>query len=234
MKKILLLLLFISACQSEIDEEIENSKLLLTKIESYSSNSTEPFQTTFFEYDNKSKLLLTKNQNGWVTNQYVYLNDKIISIESLETLTKYNYEEELIVSSSELNKITNVLVLTDYIYNSKNQLINSKSYVDNILRCESNYTYNDQGNVVTEINSCLSSQTFSYKYDNMNNPTSLLYNNGLLKLFRVDKNNIMKAYEGNSVIYSMSYEYNDQNYPSSRIVSFGIRDVYTYKNSNLR
>lgn len=230
MKKIFLILLLISACTAQIDEEIENSKLLLTKIESFSANSIEAFQTTFFEYDNNSKLLLTKNQNGWVTNQYVYLDDKIISIESSEMLTKYNYKEELIVSSTELNKRTNVLVLTDYRYNSKNQLINSKSYVDTILRCESNYTYNDQGNVVSEMNSCLSSKTFSYEYDNRNNPTSLLYNSGLLKLLRVDKNNIIKAYEGNAVIYSMNYEYNDQNYPSSRIVSFGVRDVYTYKN----
>lgn len=196
MKKIFLILLLISACTAQIDEEIENSKLLLTKIESFSANSIEPFQTTFFEYDNNSKLLLTKNQNGWVTNQYVYLNDKIISIESPEMQTKYNYKEELIVSSTELNKRTNVLVLTDYRYNSKNQLINSKSYVDTILRCESNYTYNDQGNVVTEMNSCLSSQTFSYEYDNRNNPTSLLYNSGLLKLLRVDKiisSNLMKV-----------------------------------------
>jgi hypothetical protein len=232
MKKIFLILLFILACTSQGDVEFETSKLLLTRIESYNLNSNEPFQITFFNYDQELKLVSTNDKSGWNTTQYAYEKDKIISIENGETLTKYNYEGELIVSSSLLNKITKILVLTDYKYNLNNQLVNLKNYKNNTLICETSYTYDDQNNVKTEIDPCSRSEKLSFEYDNMKNPYALLYNKGLLKVFKTLNNNITKTYEGDSVLFTMNYVYNEQNYPSSATVSYGVKNVYIYENLN--
>ncbi len=228
MKNILLFLIIISACTSEIEEVKPNSQLIITKVEWFDVDDDRLFKTYYYEYDKKQRLIAIKNNSGFNTIEYSYKDEKVISEYDFEKLTTYTYDNELIISSTNLYISNQVLITNTYEYNSLNQLISEKSFKNDVLICESNYTYNNIDNVKTEDNSCLGSAPFSFEYDNMKNRFSLHFNVGIHKIQRVGNNNQTKVYEGNKLNHTFKYEYNDLGYPISSTVSFGVREEITY------
>lgn len=232
------ILTLLLSCNSNDDDGLFNSKLKLTKIKSSINNN--PSETTVFEYDEQLRLIEQKDGSGNIIFTYNYENDKITSIVSNSATTNYNYSGNLITSAS--NSVNNTLV--EYEYNALEQLVTSKSYLNGILQCEINYTYNNQDNIETVSNSCSSTGAESnrFEYDNMKNQNSLLFNSGLLKVFSMGNNNTTHAYDSNSnVLYTIVYEYNNQGYPiisttSNTSTVFGtsttstFRREYTYEN----
>ncbi|MDD6213296.1 MAG: hypothetical protein PUB22_09195 [Clostridiales bacterium] len=131
-----LLSIAMSSCSvsSSSDVALGTKKIsVLKRIDSYQSD--ELYAYFVYEYDEKG------NQTariGYMDDQECYRND-------------YEYEEGSLISESVSGIYVSNPYMVEYEYNDENQLVFSKKYTESQVLEEISYTYDDRGNIKSEI-----------------------------------------------------------------------------------
>jgi len=214
-------------------QEIRLVKVVETR---YSDNTTN---TIDFVYSGNTLSYLeeTRSNGNVYRTKYIYENEKLV---------KLNHFVNGSISSPSLfyyigNLITNYNIYEDginvghsYEYNTSGYLIKDTHFEDGVIQSVSNFTLDNNGNVLTATNSSFSSQNH-YQYDNKKNPYARAYPEAFLKSLGTyySANNVTSESINNDpafIVYEFSY--NSDGYPTERIEKMnGVpyeKTVYTY------
>ncbi|MGJ5642803.1 hypothetical protein [Formosa sp. S-31] len=213
MKKFVLIALGLCLfnCSSDNDtdtpETSDNTSIRLKTI-------TDSYGKVTTLYYNNANILIESEEvdEGLSTKKkYIYKDDKLVGQDNyinnediVNESLYYTYSDDLITESSGYQN--GILYTHIYKYNNLNQLISDTQYNDDKFCCESNYTYNTNGNVEALIRN---GNTTTYQYDDQKNPYHYIYNSAILKIHTVTKNNITSTSSG----AEYSYKYNNEGYP---------------------
>lgn len=235
MKKIFVLLLtslIINACSSDDDSnnssELSNSNYKLTRVEQFDSNNNL-FQDLNYTYDTSLRLIEATDNN--ISFYYNYSNNKLVSISNSNNITinNYTYNDNLV------STVSNNSIRTEMYYNDLNQLIRTSTYdiQTNELMEDILNTFDDEDNLINSSDEM--NNEYDYLYDNKNNPTSLLFNNLILKSMRIGSNNVTEKRISNDLDYleTREYTYNNENFPITEKIyingSLNKTIVYSYE-----
>ncbi len=225
-KTILLLAITIMAsCDSNDDsvndeQQQEDSYKLVKTIKTYGDGSGN--ETTTFKYDSENRVIEELiEEAGETPYAYTYAyNDegKLISFKSTEpghtTPETFTYEGDLIVKS----QFTNHFDFTHAVfsYNDKNYMVKQSYYKDESLVKTFEFTYDDNGNYITEKNSDRPGVLQTYTYDSMKSPYLLVYPTAYFKYDNRTPNNETKfaTNQSSNGHIKTEYEYNDKGYPT--------------------
>lgn len=160
----------------------------------------------------------------------IYENELLTKIINYQNSIQYSYSEFTYSDNKIIGRIQNGGSSNSYQYNSQNQLIVDKEFLNNILQVQETYEYSVQGNRIKETTFFSSSNTTSIKnfnYDSKKNPFVLCFPRPY-----IDKEN----FSGNNIISSENvtnnYVYNNNDFPMEIIKNtfgeFFSKSVYTY------
>lgn len=220
----------------------DSIKILKKIIKNYENGVIQNEEVLIYSYENDvvSKIVTTTN-NDVITEEVAikYENGKLTEMlvvfpfakikrgkETLKQLKSvinvfYNYDDDLIQNSTsyENGKISHI----DYfIYDTNKQVIKKEVKVDGILKYQTKYTFNKEGNLLKERGSDANG---SYdEYDDKRNPFDLVFPEPYLKILHLSKNNY-KSCNRDSNSYTYEYEYNASNYPIKIIKKSGRKTV---------
>ncbi|MDD2377026.1 MAG: hypothetical protein PHO88_06135 [Clostridia bacterium] len=190
---------------------------------------TNPTTTSTYEYypDKKIKRLTTKDVNDILIeeNYYEYDSNNNITLENAKVFTydalnriktndgtEYNYDAAgNILSKSILEGTT--LKVTAYVYNDKNQLLTAATLENTVLISESAYTYDDNGNQLTETtNNITTTNTYNQRNEltNVNDGQTVAqytYNSEGKRVQKITDTTTNFVYDGDNIIL----ELDDQN-----------------------
>jgi len=227
MKKILFItcvaLFTLSSCTTDDEQLIEsNSQLQLIEM------TEETYLGGELQYSGKHEY--TYGSNGFVstlvgtdllsgdigyTKNYLYNSDnqitEITSVSESSTSNKlFTYENGLITEceypSSNSSRI--------YSYNNENQMISIYSTQAQTIEAGTHLINYDTNNNMSNLTDYYGSVIYSYTYDVMNNPSTLLFPSAYLKKGPISEHNrITKSGQDGSISKSYEYEYNSEGYP---------------------
>lgn len=235
MKNLLLLFIlgFATSCSNEESNAVIVPPTDLKLIKQVHSNTASADVLTIeYEYIENvlSKSIQTNGTNESI-QEYQY-QDGVLKTLSSGTNARYtfNYVGGLV---SSINAEQNgVMTVYSFSYNNSGQLINETKKVNANVTSDIDFEYNAQGNIskITN-NATATTQTSSYityTYDEQKIPTSLLLSPAVLKVFRMNNNNVTQS-ESNGSTQATQYEYNSAGYPTmSTTVSSGTTYVTEY------
>ncbi|WP_127846159.1 hypothetical protein [Psychroflexus aestuariivivens] len=239
MKRLILPILafILISCSNDDDSGSINDQPTNLKLEKYEVQWTTYFteSSSVFDlsYNSDGDIIsLTEthtDESGEVginTRYYEYENRKISKIEYNGEYTTLTYEGNQIV---ETTIYSDEIIKTEFEYDEDGNMVAQIETIDGDYCCTYEYEYDNNGNLL------YSQGGFLYKYDNMRNPFSLVFDESYLKINRISNNNtlmVMTPWGDNYSYYS--YEYNSEGFPTKREISYETSDrtsvrYYTYK-----
>lgn len=233
MKKLILLLsvfILFSACSSD-DSSGSGSENLQNKLKKVINNEEV---TTFFYSNNQISYTISVNiSNGdEYKREYVYENGKLTRIKKY-TNNVYQSNSDLFIVYNGQNIITssstedNILFSHQYTYNNLNQMITDAQYDNGVYNSQENFTYSSNGNIQTRSHSAFSG-TYTYTYDNKENPLYYAYPESYSKILAISKNN-----EITDGTFTFEYVYNSNDLPTQKTTKlsgtvFGVENFEYY------
>lgn len=221
---LLILLVFTSACEKDDISTTEERSPKLIKVSEITTSGTEIVFDGYiiFEYG-KNNFVSKEIASGGYTLDYIYnSNDQIVQViynddEGDSYSIDYAYSNDLIISET-----YNDGNPTLYEYDSSGQLTSLETNQEKLF-----LNYDSNGNIKEKI---LDSEIRdSYQYDNMTNPTSLLYPEAYNKIKLNGPNNVIYRENGER---TTTYQYNSTNLPISSVhtlTGFVQTREYTYE-----
>lgn len=173
--------------------------------------------TTTYNYDNNTGLLLSKTNAKGVITEYSYNNkQQITSIQEGNREVNYTYNNNNLLSKIETDnkeysfeydkflnikkfKVNNDTLITNNFGENNGNLISSTYGNGQTI----NFNYDDFGRLNQIVQS---DNTFNYKYDNNGNLKKIISNDQLYKYY-YDLSNRIKKYQYND--FTLKYNYND-------------------------
>ena len=236
------LLLAFSLFSCSNDDNVNNTEnnhlkgklKIVESTDSYTDDNGNPFEFTtksIYEYDSKGYLIKrhrTEADGAHYATYFYYEGSKLIEEKSTLNETEfqkiqYEYSGDLIVKSTATNE--NNTYVTLYTYNSLNEMIKLEGLAaDGSVSREEKFEYLN-GNMVKKMFKLSngSYHTYTYEFDNKNNPYQTAFVPANLKIdFFRGPNNLTNR-DGSI----LTYEYNDQNFPT-KVTENGYETRYLY------
>lgn len=203
--------------QTEGEKFIENNATYSEDGRFVTSITDSMVNTTLYQYDNNTGLLLSKTNPKGIVTEYTYNNkQQLVSIEENNNEVSFVYNNDNSLSKIELNN-KEYNFEYDKFLNIKNFKINNNILINNIFQENNgnliastygngqtiNFNYDDFGRLNQIIKY---DDTFNYKYDNNGNLAKVLSNDDSYK-YDYDLSKRIKKYQYNN--FKVRYKYND-------------------------
>ena len=197
--------------------------LLKIELTNYNNGNTTINTLTYsYNSDNKLTQVISENENGIFTTDYIYSGNNISLLEYSNGQSRdFNYENGIITSST--HYLSNSERTFQYEYNSSQQMIKEEEYIGQDLLCTKTFQYGTNDNISYAELPCYNSN-IEFEYDTKKNPNSLLFPENYLKIFLNGKNNVNEftteySSGGDTTIFTttVTLEYNSDNYPTKKM-----------------
>lgn len=209
MKQITLLFiaLIIFGCSNDNsnDDSKNTDTVKLVKVVEVDNNDNET-TTTILNYDgNKLDTSISTDKYEVFKTKFIYEKNKLVKLErTINYLYSSNNDLTIEYEGDNIYKTygydgSTTLFSHEYFYNSKGQLITDKQYDNNKYCCETNYTYDSNGNIS------------GGSYDDKKNPMYYILPEAYSKIKEISKNNLLS--DGTS---TYAYEYNTEGFVTKK------------------
>ena len=244
MKKIfsfLLITFFLVSCSNNDEELTKETPKLLIKLEQIETGSSSDTHISYYNYDSDNFLTGITNNDIFFSKAHYDSNDNLVKLdqENHNVSDNYEYLNNKLVKHSRVED-NSIVRSIEYTYDSNNLLISEKeTYYYNTPSTTTIYHYEYNGNTVKKINATNTGSYTIIKYDGKNFP--FLEVNHVKRIFPLIKlGNIIeeKSYSNGELNYTKTntITYDNDDFPTVIVVnevdssgySWGETRNYTY------